>query len=50
MVEQSDETKAAVSIHAPVWGATDFAIFFDIPINVSIHAPVWGATVRAKDV
>ena len=33
-----------VSIHAPVWGATNIwgtGVFFSL---VSIHAPVWGAT------
>ena len=33
-----------VSIHAPVWGATDDFIESFSPISVSIHAPVWGAT------
>ena len=37
-------TVALVSIHAPVWGATNF---LDLQMHikkVSIHAPVWGAT------
>ena len=33
-----------VSIHAPVWGATDLTILLDHSSLVSIHAPVWGAT------
>ena len=38
----------AVSIHAPVWGATcdkDREMGFD---DVSIHAPVWGATYVSR--
>ena len=34
----------AVSIHAPVWGATTYAIAAINGGVVSIHAPVWGAT------
>ena len=33
-----------VSIHAPVWGATDTNPIFWSEDEVSIHAPVWGAT------
>ena len=33
-----------VSIHAPVWGATNQDNSQDFTITVSIHAPVWGAT------
>ena len=33
-----------VSIHAPVWGATQTAKNSIIETKVSIHAPVWGAT------
>ncbi len=39
-VEQIGE----VSIHAPVWGATQGAAAGDRGETVSIHAPVWGAT------
>ena len=33
-----------VSIHAPVWGATQKHVPHFMRQNVSIHAPVWGAT------
>ena len=35
----------AVSIHAPVWGATVPFPGHQFDLSVSIHAPVWGATV-----
>ena len=35
---------AGVSIHAPVWGATQFDELVTSSTEVSIHAPVWGAT------
>ena len=34
-----------VSIHAPVWGATDGNNDIYFILDVSIHAPVWGATI-----
>ena len=34
-----------VSIHAPVWGATEIGLLATATDAVSIHAPVWGATV-----
>ena len=34
----------AISIHAPVWGATPTALVLRISFVISIHAPVWGAT------
>ena len=34
----------AVSIHAPVWGATNSDAVIFASFTVSIHAPVWGAT------
>ena len=34
----------AVSIHAPVWGATAPNPVYGLGLKVSIHAPVWGAT------
>ena len=37
-----------VSIHAPVWGATDRYGKHPEIRNVSIHAPVWGATLAAS--
>ena len=37
----------AVSIHAPVWGATFVATAIDRYRVVSIHAPVWGATINS---
>ena len=33
-----------VSIHAPVWGATQLLLTERQALDVSIHAPVWGAT------
>ena len=36
--------RLAVSIHAPVWGATPYAWAHQGGSEVSIHAPVWGAT------
>ena len=33
-----------ISIHAPVWGATDITITYNNITIISIHAPVWGAT------
>ena len=39
-------TKAnQVSIHAPVWGATEYIQKRKEEYAVSIHAPVWGATI-----
>ena len=39
---------AAVSIHAPMWGATaGYTGVFDFSL-VSIHAPMWGATSSAS--
>ena len=35
-----------ISIHAPVWGATDLGEGAVIGIEISIHAPVWGATAN----
>ena len=35
-----------VSIHAPVWGATQDVLGLINIYNVSIHAPVWGATFQ----
>ncbi len=35
---------AAVSIHAPAWGATQSEIANNAITTVSIHAPAWGAT------
>ena len=39
------KTDSIVSIHAPVWGATEVCIRCPMGFNVSIHAPVWGATL-----
>ncbi|MHC5865572.1 hypothetical protein ACYT6K_10275, partial [Streptococcus pyogenes] len=39
-----NQTKLAVSIHAPVWGATVQGSVSIYTVKVSIHAPVWGAT------
>ena len=41
-------TGIGVSIHAPVWGATNRLVKKTLGTNVSIHAPVWGATVVKK--
>ena len=38
----------AVSIHAPVKGATDLTLHEKIFIAVSIHAPVKGATMTFR--
>ena len=38
-----------VSIHAPVWGATERAEKIWGFVYVSIHAPVWGATIPQTD-
>ena len=35
----------SVSIHAPVWGATNHKAADNLVRHVSIHAPVWGATL-----
>ncbi len=35
-----------ISIHAPVWGATDSGNPFVARTTISIHAPVWGATAQ----
>ena len=34
-----------ISIHAPVWGATDIRKRYGMKFCISIHAPVWGATI-----
>ena len=39
----------AVSIHAPVWGATVAIVGSGVTAHVSIHAPVWGATYKVSD-
>ena len=39
--------QGAVSIHAPVWGATHADDYMQAFGVVSIHAPVWGATQSA---
>ena len=36
--------KDEISIHAPVWGATNYFNYVLIQSFISIHAPVWGAT------
>ena len=33
-----------ISIHAPVWGATELPYIVFNVVLISIHAPVWGAT------
>ena len=38
------ERLAAVSIHAPAWGATLQGLLWRARRRVSIHAPAWGAT------
>ena len=35
---------AAISIHAPTWGATLLAGLLVWVLCISIHAPTWGAT------
>ena len=39
---------AAVSIHAPTWGATMCIVPSSLKVIVSIHAPTWGATSLAS--
>ena len=36
--------RIAISIHAPVWGATYNTTDIWAKLTISIHAPVWGAT------
>lgn len=36
----------AISIHAPIWGATTCRVVNDTVFRISIHAPTWGATAR----
>ena len=43
---QSEEAK--ISIHAPAWGATEFALVNRDYSAISIHAPAWGATLERK--
>ena len=40
---------AAISIHAPAWGATFERYAKDGELTISIHAPAWGATSAATD-
>ena len=46
-LDQLVQKMTAVSIHAPVWGATKTIQAHEVVANVSIHAPVWGATPLA---
>ena len=39
-----DEKELYISIHAPVWGATEQEEWEEEFEYISIHAPVWGAT------
>ena len=39
---------AAISIHAPAWGATDHARDALWVFGISIHAPAWGATSSSR--
>jgi len=46
----SGQHEDEVSIHAPVWGATN-AGYDTVPVDVvSIHAPVWGATLFTRTI
>ena len=38
------DSKGLISIHAPVWGATNISDVRKRIEKISIHAPVWGAT------
>jgi len=38
-----------VSIHTPLWGATESTYRWCYPLTVSIHTPLWGATENLKD-
>ena len=42
--DNADRLGAAVSIHAPAWGATNYGQGGPHSYMVSIHAPAWGAT------
>ena len=44
LADQKKEERNDVSIHAPVWGATNEIASDWLLYYVSIHAPVWGAT------
>lgn len=41
------ERARLISIHAPVWGATNNEYDVIVIFSISIHAPVWGATANA---
>jgi len=45
---QRNPRSMEVSIHAPVWGATDTLRERGPELWVSIHAPVWGATYHSR--
>ena len=36
-------TMAGISIHAPMWGATNVTVTYSAFKGISIHAPMWGA-------
>ena len=38
-------TEVAISIHAPMWGATISGGSLELLKSISIHAPMWGATL-----
>ena len=43
--DESD-IEGSISIHAPLWDATDITSdFYKDPIIISIHAPLWDATI-----
>ena len=44
--EAPEYYKWEISIHAPTWGATTFALSTKKDDTISIHAPTWGATNR----
>ena len=41
VAKDDEEHKLAISIHAPVWGATVSSPVIDGEVCISIHAPVW---------
>ena len=43
--EDPGEVILEISIHAPVWGATNIPVRRNPDALISIHAPVWGATL-----
>ena len=45
---ETDSPPSSISIHAPAWGATRFAVDLLFSDYISIHAPAWGATNEGR--